>query len=170
MTGSISSASAVVFGGGSGWGKRVFYTLQHLAGNTQIIEKDASRQQIDDEIENSEIVFLAIPDDQINGLLIGIEHLLTQDKIIIDCATNKSEFGETLRQIAESGPSVCSTHPLVSPKSSPTGHNVLIMPLGNNSESDPAYGNDSPLYGAMGFVRKSEKKSGLTRKKKNGTP
>ena len=29
-----------------------------------------------------------------------------------------------------------------------------------------AYGNDSPLYGAMGFVRKSEKKSGLTRKKK----
>jgi hypothetical protein len=32
---------------------------------------------------------------------------------------------------------------------------------------DPAYGNDSPLYGAMGFVRKSEKKSGLTRKKKS---
>ena len=32
--------------------------------------------------------------------------------------------------------------------------------------SDPAYGNDSPLYGAMGFVRKSEKKYGLTRKKK----
>jgi hypothetical protein len=31
---------------------------------------------------------------------------------------------------------------------------------------DPADGNDSPLYGAMGFVRKSEKKSGLTRKKK----
>ena len=29
-----------------------------------------------------------------------------------------------------------------------------------------AYGNDSPLYGAMGFVRKSEKKFGLTRKKK----
>ena len=29
-----------------------------------------------------------------------------------------------------------------------------------------AYGNDSPLYGAMGFVRKSEKKSGLTRKTK----
>lgn len=28
------------------------------------------------------------------------------------------------------------------------------------------YGDDSPLYGAMGFVRMSEKKSGLTRKKK----
>ena len=31
---------------------------------------------------------------------------------------------------------------------------------------DPNYGNDSPLYGAMGFVRKSERSSGLTRKKK----
>lgn len=30
------------------------------------------------------------------------------------------------------------------------------------------YGDDSPLYGSMGFVRKSERKSGLTRKKKNG--
>lgn len=38
--------------------------------------------------------------------------------------------------------------------------------IGNSVAGDPAYGNDSPLYGAMGFVRKSEKKSGLTRKKK----
>ena len=29
-----------------------------------------------------------------------------------------------------------------------------------------AYGNDSPLYGAMGFVRKSDRASGLTRKTK----
>ena len=29
-----------------------------------------------------------------------------------------------------------------------------------------AYGNDSPLYGAMGFVRKSDRASGLTRKAK----
>lgn len=28
------------------------------------------------------------------------------------------------------------------------------------------YGDDSPLYGAMGFVRKSERASGLTRKTK----
>ena len=28
------------------------------------------------------------------------------------------------------------------------------------------YGNDSPLYGAMGFVRKSVRASGLTRKTK----
>lgn len=29
-----------------------------------------------------------------------------------------------------------------------------------------AYGNDGPLYGAMGFVRKSDRASGLTRKTK----
>ena len=29
---------------------------------------------------------------------------------------------------------------------------------------DPAYGEDSALYEAMGYVRKSERKSGLTRK------
>jgi len=34
---------------------------------------------------------------------------------------------------------------------------------------DPAYGNDSPRYGAMGFVRKSERASGLTRKTKPPT-
>lgn len=32
-----------------------------------------------------------------------------------------------------------------------------------------AYGNDSPLYGAMGFVRKSDRASGLTRKSKPPT-
>jgi hypothetical protein len=38
--------------------------------------------------------------------------------------------------------------------------------IGMGVAGDPAYGNDSPLYGAMGFVRKSERASGLTRKKK----
>src|SRR5437868_15435562 len=32
--------------------------------------------------------------------------------------------------------------------------------------ADPAYGSDSALYEACGYVRKSERKSGLTRKKK----
>ena len=32
-----------------------------------------------------------------------------------------------------------------------------------------AYGNDSPLYGAMSFVRKSDRASGLTRKAKPPT-
>ena len=36
--------------------------------------------------------------------------------------------------------------------------------VGMGVAGNPDFGNDSPLYGAMGFVRKSEKKSGLTRK------
>jgi len=37
--------------------------------------------------------------------------------------------------------------------------------VGRGVAGSASCGNDSPLYGAMGFVRKSEKKSGLTRKK-----
>jgi hypothetical protein len=33
---------------------------------------------------------------------------------------------------------------------------------------DKNFGNDSPLYGAMGFVRKSERRSGLHRNKPSG--
>ena len=36
----------------------------------------------------------------------------------------------------------------------------------NGVVADPNFGDDSPLYGAMGFIRKSERASGLTRKKK----
>jgi hypothetical protein len=42
-------------------------------------------------------------------------------------------------------------------------YNVKIA---NGVRGDKDYGDDSPLYGAMGFVRKSERKSGLSRKKK----
>lgn len=38
--------------------------------------------------------------------------------------------------------------------------------VGQGVAGNPAYGDDSPLYGAMGFVRKSVRASGLTRKKK----
>ena len=41
----------------------------------------------------------------------------------------------------------------------------LVM-VRNGVVADPAFGDDSPLYGAMGFIRKSERASGLTRKKK----
>jgi hypothetical protein len=40
----------------------------------------------------------------------------------------------------------------------------------NGVVGDPNYGPDSALYEAMGFVRKSARKSGLTRKKKVVTP
>lgn len=36
--------------------------------------------------------------------------------------------------------------------------------------ADDEFGDDSALYESLGFVRKSERKSGLTRKKKPGEP
>ena len=44
-----------------------------------------------------------------------------------------------------------------------------LVDVGNGVRGNKDYGNDSPLYGAMGFVRKSERKSGLTRKTKTPT-
>ena len=41
--------------------------------------------------------------------------------------------------------------------------------VGLGVAGSPDYGNDSPLYGAMGLVRKSERASGLTRKPKPPT-
>lgn len=40
--------------------------------------------------------------------------------------------------------------------------NLLIL-ITHGVRSDPAYGEDSPLYRAMGFVPKSERSSGLVR-------
>lgn len=39
--------------------------------------------------------------------------------------------------------------------------------IGQGVAGNSDYGDDSPLYGAMGFVRKSERASGLTRKRKS---
>lgn len=38
--------------------------------------------------------------------------------------------------------------------------------VGQGVAGSPDYGDDSPLYGAMGFIRKSDRASGLTRKTK----
>ena len=45
-------------------------------------------------------------------------------------------------------------------------HTCVDMRSGVEGHKD--FGNDCPLYGAMGHTRKSERKSGLTHKKKNG--
>jgi hypothetical protein len=36
--------------------------------------------------------------------------------------------------------------------------------------ADPTEGDDSPLYGAFGYTRSSEQKTGLTRRKRTPTP
>ena len=46
------------------------------------------------------------------------------------------------------------------------GLDDTIVDVGNGVRGSKDYGDDSPLYGAMGFVRKSERASGLTRKTK----
>lgn len=43
--------------------------------------------------------------------------------------------------------------------------NQMTVNVRNGVTGDPEFGDDSALYGAMGYVRKSERKSGLTRKK-----
>lgn len=145
----LNSASAVVFGGAHGWGKRAYDSLQSMAKNTRIIEKDASRNDIGEAIEKSQVIFLAIPDNDINGLLVSDISILTKGKTIIDCATNKSGFAKTLKQIGETGASVCSTHPMVAAASSPRGQNVLIMPVGNNSDSATTVAKD--IFKTMGM-------------------
>ena len=45
--------------------------------------------------------------------------------------------------------------------------NELVQSVINSVKGDLNYGEDSPLYGAFGFVRKSERKSGLTRASKD---
>ena len=44
--------------------------------------------------------------------------------------------------------------------------NEKCSKVGLGVAGSAAYGNDSPLYGAMGFIRKSDRASGLTRKTK----
>jgi|ERR1043166_725733 hypothetical protein len=45
----------------------------------------------------------------------------------------------------------------------------LLQLLSNGVIGDPEEGPDSDLYEALGFTRKSQRKTGLTRKKKNGS-
>lgn len=45
----------------------------------------------------------------------------------------------------------------------------LVQLVVNGVVGDPEEGPDSDLYGAFGYTRKSQRKTGLTRKKKPGT-
>lgn len=45
----------------------------------------------------------------------------------------------------------------------------LLVLVAHGVRSDPSHGEDSALYRSMGFVPKSERSSGLTRRTKEGT-
>src|SRR5690349_8733769 len=52
--------------------------------------------------------------------------------------------------------------------SSRDGHGMALL-IVNGVKGDPAHGEDSSLYAAMGYVRKSDRRSGLTRKTQANT-
>lgn len=76
---------------------------------------------------------------------------------ITAAATAEQELGDLLALVDMKRTEIDNKYTVLQEKS------VLVV---NGVKGDPAYGEDSALYGAMGFVRKSERASGLTRKKK----
>jgi prephenate dehydrogenase len=125
--------SIVVLGAGNGWGQRVFAELGKLTDDIQIIEIDTPPKEAEALIRNSQIIFLAIPDDLISSKIDELIKIGLNGKILIDCATNKHGFSDKLKELDKRGISVCSTHPMIGSKSPLRGQNVLIMPIGDNS-------------------------------------
>lgn len=150
MTGVLSEVTAAVFGGGAGWGKRVCETLRQRARRVVVVEKDATSEEVCAAVDASTLIFLATPDNLIDGLLQTLRKRLGDGRIVIDCASNKSGFAAVLKQIAADGTSVCSTHPMVVSTTSPRGHNVLIMPVGTRAE--PAVAAAEAIFAALGMT------------------
>jgi prephenate dehydrogenase len=146
----LSAMTAVVFGGGAGWGQRVCEALRRRARRVIVIEKDATAGQIRDAVAASALVFLAVPDPLIAGLLQVLRPQLADGRLVIDCASNKSGFAHELTETAAAGASVCSTHPMVVSTTSPRGHNVLIMPVGAHAGSAVAAA--EAIFGALGMT------------------
>ena len=140
--------TCAVFGGGNGWGKRIAGVLAESSTIVHIVEKQDGADAAAAAIAASDAVFIAIPDEAIDALLHAYRTTL-QGKLILDCATNKSGFSESLQQLAAAGNSVCSTHPMAASTGVLLGQNALIMPIGAN-----ASGADSlaqAIYGALGM-------------------
>lgn len=109
--------------------------FQKLTPNVRIIEKEeATPDKIIRDVEENLVIFLAVPDPEINGILIETRNFLVKDKVLLDCASNKIGFENTLRDIANNGASACLTYPMVMQTISPRGHNIIFMPLGNKSQ------------------------------------
>ncbi len=131
-SGGLNTQTVTILGGGNGWGKRIADACCSLGAKSLVIEKEATPADCIAALESSHIVFIAIPDPAINEFLLEFKEFL-QDKIILDCATNKSGFSDTLLQLSNSSASVCSTHPMAASNGALRGQNVLIMPIGMHS-------------------------------------
>lgn len=124
--------SVCVFGGGNGWGRRIAETVASAGGTVHIIEKDHDNDAALTAINQSDAVFIAIPDAAIEALLSRFHELL-KTKIILDCATNKTRFSAAMHRLANEGASICSTHPMAASGGVLLGQNALIMPIGSNA-------------------------------------
>lgn len=145
---SPATGSICVFGGGNGWGKHIAETLVRAGFDVRIIEKEASPAEIGQAIADSALLFVAIPDPAIDGLLLAHGRAM-QGRMLIDCATNKSGFSSRLQELATSGVSVCSSHPMAVSSAVLRGQNVLLMPVG--TQSDAAETAARHIYGLLGM-------------------
>ena len=128
----ISKLNCLIFGGGNGWGKCIAETFTSLKAKTFIIEIDSTEQEIISGIQASDIIFIAIPDSEIDALIKNYGDQF-HGKILLDCATNKTGYSKALHNLAENGMSVCSTHPMAVSSGVLRGQNCLIMPIGEQS-------------------------------------
>ena len=141
-------AACTVFGGGNGWGRRIAETIAGAGGRVLVIEKDDGSDAALAAINESDVVFIAIPDAGIDALLTQFHEPL-KSKFLLDCATNKRGFGDSLKRLADDGAGVCSTHPMAASGSELLGQNALIMPIGSNAE--PAEQIAIQLYRRLGM-------------------
>lgn len=151
MTGTAGSpliSSCAVFGGGNGWGKRVAEALAAAGTAVRIIEKDDGTETAAAAINDCAALFIAIPDEAIEALLLDHRTAL-KSKIVLDCATNKSGFSAAMQQLADEGASICSTHPMAASTGALRGQNALIMPVGANAGHGEAFA--CALYGRLGM-------------------
>ena len=134
----LHTSEATVIGAANGWGKRLADTLTEAGCTVHRVDIDTPQWQVDAALAASACICLAIPDDAIGDWLARHTGQL-RGKCLIDCATNKNAFAETLKALANDGVSVCSTHPMAAADSALRGQNCLIMPLGRNSADAEAF-------------------------------
>lgn len=75
----------------------------------------------------------------------------------VNIATKESEIADEKASIKNKENSLIDDYKLL---------NSIMVDVRSGVAGHKDYGEDSPLYGGMGFVMKSQRKSGLTRKKK----
>ena len=128
-----------MIGGAGAWGKvteKLFRDLGFDVIVTDICgsEDETLRSNIL-AIQRSRIVFFSVlPIEEIAKIITEAGNAITPEHVILDNASVKSPFLHLLRDCADRGCSVCSTHPNCRPDKPLEGKDALIMEVGSNSE------------------------------------